>query len=98
MGREDSERQGGFPWWIVSVVAAAVVLFALVASRPDSADEVTVRSRPAGSSRPEAIHTPAPTTNPSSATRVVVRSRSAAQQPTPTTVATPATATPATAP
>jgi hypothetical protein len=96
MGR-DSERPGGFPWWVVSVMAAGLVLVVLVASRPAATDRVSVRSPRAASSRNAAVDTaPAPTTAPASKP-VVVRSHRAAVPP-PTTVVTVATSPPTSPP
>jgi hypothetical protein len=92
----DPERQGGFPWWVVSVMAAGLVLVILVASRPAPQDRVSVRSRRTASARIDSAQTSVPPTTARTPKRAVAAARRSVPS-APTTVATFATTPPTTA-
>jgi hypothetical protein len=98
MGR-DPESRGGFPWWVVSVLAAGLVLVVLIASRPAPKDRVSVRSRRTASARIDSAPTSTPPTTAGAPKRAVAAARRSVKAPTTiVTFATTPPTTPAAAP
>src|SRR6187399_2365662 len=94
--KRDEDRPAGFPWWLVSVVAAGLVFALLVANRPDAPDRVSVRSQRTATARRHAAKTSTPPTSAPAPKRAVAAA-SRSSRPASTTVAPPTTLPPTTA-